>query len=89
MPPQRFQRVLDMQRGELIRLFQVEDAEGRLFSIEARRFVSKARRELGLHQLSITLDRDPTGRGAAVSLAPLSLTGMWSMKMLTVERISG
>lgn len=70
MPPQRFQRVLDMQRGELIRSFQVEDAEGRLFSIEARRFVSKARRELACISYSITLDRDPTGRGAAVSLAP-------------------
>ena len=70
MPPQRFQRVLDMQRGELIRSFQVEDAEGRLFSIEARRFVSKARRELACISYSITLNRDPTGRGAAVSLAP-------------------
>ena len=69
-PPLRFQRVLDMRRGELVRSYQVADEAGRLFSITARRFVSKDRRELACISYSITLDSDPTGQGAVISLTP-------------------
>lgn len=69
-PPRQFRRVLDMQRGEFRRFVQVEDADGRVFSIAAKRFVSKDRRELACISYSISLEHDPTDRGAAVSLAP-------------------
>ncbi len=69
-PPLRFQRILDMRRGELVRSFQVADEEGRLFAITARRFVSRDRRQLACISYSITLAQDPTGRGVKVSLTP-------------------
>ena len=69
-PPRQFRRVLDIQQGELRRFVQVEDADGRVFSIAAKRFVSKDRRELACISYSISLEHDPTDRGAAVSLAP-------------------
>lgn len=69
-PPSRFQRVLDMEKGELIRTFEVKDHEGRVFSIEAKRFVSKAKRELASISYSITLSRDPKGLGAEVYFRP-------------------
>ena len=69
-PPRQFRRVLDIQRGELRRFVQVEDADGRVFSIAAKRFVSKDRRELACISYSISLEHDPTDRGAAVIMAP-------------------
>ncbi len=58
-PPLHFRRVLDMQRGELVRTFQVQDEQGRLFSIEAKRFVSMSCREIAALSYSITLEKDP------------------------------
>mgnify|MGYP000933131430 FL=1 len=53
--PTRFRRTLDMHKGELTRLFEVVDGDGRTFSILTRRFVSKARRELACISYKITL----------------------------------
>ncbi|WP_461366884.1 family 65 glycosyl hydrolase domain-containing protein [Candidatus Darwinibacter acetoxidans] len=68
--PSKFRRTLDMYRGELVRSFQVEDGEGRVYSVEARRFVSKDRRELACIRYSLTLLVDPPGRGAQVKFTP-------------------
>lgn len=68
--PLRFRRVLDMQRGELVRTFQVEDQQGRLFSIEAKRFVSMSTREIAAMSYSITLEKDPLQEGVKLKLAP-------------------
>ena len=61
---------LDMHKGELTRLFEVVDGDGRTFSILTRRFVSKARRELACISYKITLEDDPTNKGAAVTFTP-------------------
>ncbi|HHT91360.1 MAG: family 65 glycosyl hydrolase domain-containing protein [Bacillota bacterium] len=68
--PTRFRRTLDMHKGELTRLFEVVDGDGRTFSILTRRFVSKARRELACISYKITLEDDPTNKGAAVTFTP-------------------
>ncbi|HHY15309.1 MAG TPA: glycoside hydrolase family 65 protein, partial [Firmicutes bacterium] len=68
--PLHFRRVLDMQRGELVRTFQVQDEQGRLFSIEAKRFVSMSCREIAALSYSITLEKDPLQKKARVKLAP-------------------
>lgn len=60
-----------MQRGELVRTFQVQDEQGgRLFSIEAKRFVSMSCREIAALSYSITLEKDPLQKKARVKLAP-------------------
>jgi maltose phosphorylase len=68
--PRNFQRILDMKNGELVRTFQVRDEAGRLFSIQAKRFVSKAQREIACISYSISLDEDPMGQGAEVTFRP-------------------
>lgn len=68
--PTAFKRTLDMQKSELTRSFEVYDEEGRQFSINTKRFVSKAQRELAAISYSITLKHDPAQKGAEVSLTP-------------------
>ncbi len=68
--PLNFQRILDMQKGELLRTFQVADEQGRVFSITAKRFVSMARREIAALSYSITLEKDPLQQGARLLLGP-------------------
>lgn len=68
--PHSFKRVLDMKRGELTRSFEVEDQAGRIFSINTRRFASKAQREIAVVSYSVTLKNDPTQAGAEITFKP-------------------
>ena len=68
--PLEFQRRLDMRTGELTRSFQVRDEQGRIFSVESRRFISKDQRELALISYSVTLKEDPANLGADIKFTP-------------------
>ena len=68
--PMEFKRILDMQKGELSRSFQLQDNEGRAFSVQTRRFVSKEHRELAVISYSITLKSDPTDQGSVITFSP-------------------
>jgi maltose phosphorylase len=68
--PTEFERSLDMQKGELSRNFRLQDLKGRTFLAKTKRFVSKDQRELAVISYSVTLERDPTQEGAAITFSP-------------------
>lgn len=70
MPPQNFKRILDMRHGHLTRSFQVEDRQGRLYSIKTQRFVSRAQREIAVIRYNITLEKNPINERPVISINP-------------------